>query len=279
MSDATAAADVLAGLEYSNPQIRNKRVYWQYSDRVEVEAKTAVYVVDNRVTGQTQGSLDPHAATTILLSVTSVTIPVSLENIHQISSPFGDVLRIITFHKGADFQALVEFSSSDEANRARVGLDGKDVYEGCCHIRANFSNKNTLSVKQNDDRSWDYTIGRASQAFPPVAAGFGGAAFGYSGYQGFDGTAAAADQFGGASAYGLQGGQYAAGATAQAGQFGAVSTPQQFGQYGAAQKPAAPYGQQTATPSAQFSQQRAPAQQAYSQPQAAAGGRSAGQYY
>jgi hnRNP-L/PTB/hephaestus splicing factor len=187
MSDAVGAADVLAGLEYSYPSIRNKRVYWQYSDRLEVEAKTAVYVRDNRVTGQTQGGLE-NAPTTILLSVTDVTIPVSLEAMHQIGSPYGDILRIITFNKENNFQALLEYSSPEEATQARTGLDGKDVYEGCCHIRANFSNKNTLTVKQNDHRSWDYTIGRASQpqfVAPVQVTGFPApVAYGYSGFDG-----------------------------------------------------------------------------------------------
>jgi len=180
MMDSTQAADVLAGLEYSYPTIRNKRVYWQYSDRTEVEAKTAVYVTDNRVTGQTDA-----APTTILLSVTEVTIPVTLEAVHQIGSPFGSILRVITFNKGADYQALLEYATSDEANAARMGLDGKDVYEGCCHIRANFSNKSTLVVKQNDNRSWDYTLGRAgAQPFGPPMPFAQPVYYGYPGFEG-----------------------------------------------------------------------------------------------
>jgi len=126
MADAPQAADVLAGLEYSHPTIRNKRVYWQYSEREVVEAKTAVYVTDNRVTGQTQGGLDPSAPTTVLLSITDVSIPVTLEAVHQIGSPFGSILRIITFNKGADYQALLEYSS-----RYKIGLLMILVY--CLH--------------------------------------------------------------------------------------------------------------------------------------------------
>lgn len=188
MSSAPQAADVLAGLEYSYPTIRNKRVYWQYSEREHVEAKTAVYVTDNRVTGQTQGGLDPSLPTTVLLSITEVSIPVSLEAVHQIGSPFGSILRIITFNKGSDYQALLEYATSEEANAARLGLDGKDVYEGCCHIRANFSNKNTLVVKQNDNRSWDYTLGQRGpgQSFAPMGA-FAQPLY-YGGFPGYEGA-------------------------------------------------------------------------------------------
>lgn len=181
MKDSKMAADVLAGLEVSVPMIRNKRCYWQYSDRPEIEAKTAAYVVADRVTGETQGSAEG-PPTTILLSISEVTIPVTLEAIHQVGSAFGTILRIITFNKGADYQALLEYASAEEAERGRQNLDGKDLYENCCHIRATFSNKNTLTVKQNDHRGWDYTIAGQSAGnlmqYPPM----------YYGYTGFSGS-------------------------------------------------------------------------------------------
>lgn len=163
MQDASQAADVLAGLECAPPTIRHKKVYWQYSDREQVEAKTAVYVTDNRVTGETQGSLDAMNPTVILLAISNVSIPVSLEALQQIGSSFGTIYRIITFNKGLDFHALLEYSRSAEAVAAKEALDGKDLYENCCHIRASFSNKQTLQVKTNDHRSWDYTL-----QMPPI---------------------------------------------------------------------------------------------------------------
>lgn len=158
MHNAAQAADVLAGLEYSHPTIRHKRVYWQYSDRERVEAKSAVCVADNRVTGETQGSVDPVGPTVILLAISNVTISVTLEALQQIGSAYGTIYRIITFNKGSDFHALLEFSSSAQAVAAKEALDGKDLYENCCHIRASYSNKHSLQVKTNDYRSWDYTL-------------------------------------------------------------------------------------------------------------------------
>jgi hnRNP-L/PTB/hephaestus splicing factor len=59
---------------------------------------------------------------------------------------------------GQNFQALVEFSSVEAASQARAQLDGKDLFQGCCHLSVNFSNRGTLTVKENNAKSRDYTL-------------------------------------------------------------------------------------------------------------------------
>jgi len=174
-------------------------------------------------------------------------------------------MRIITFNKGADFQALVEFASSDAANSARQGLDGKDVYEGCCHIRANFSNKNTLTVKQNDNRSWDYTLGRPASGVPVAA--YGAAGFGaYSG--GAEYGDPLMDQYGGETA---ASNPY----TGPAGGRGAAAYGGSQAAYGYTGVPASSQaGQKQGYSSAAYAQQAAFAQQ---QPQYGAGGQQRAQ--
>lgn len=44
--------------------------------------------------------------------------------------PYGDVLKIITFHKNGIFKALVQLSSVDAAVNARLMLEGKDIFQG-----------------------------------------------------------------------------------------------------------------------------------------------------
>jgi len=84
-------------------------------------------------------------------------VPVTLDNIYQITKPYGDVLKIITFTKEANFQALVQYGTAAQANDARAYLDGKDLFQGCCHLRVSFSKRQSLVVKQNDHKSRDFT--------------------------------------------------------------------------------------------------------------------------
>jgi hnRNP-L/PTB/hephaestus splicing factor len=76
----------------------------------------------------------------------------------QVCKPYGQVLRLITFTKIQDFQALVQMATADQAANARMFLDGKDMFQGCCHLRVTFSKRENLVVKQNNHKSRDFTI-------------------------------------------------------------------------------------------------------------------------
>lgn len=168
MDSLDSAMRAVAALSQVPPTIRNKTVYVQYSSRQEVDHKvpmtTAVGGVEG-VFGPLGVTPDGGAAAaafgaaspTLIIMVTNVTVPVTLENVYQICKPYGEVLRIITFNKGLDFQALVEFQNAEHAALARTFLDGKDLFQGCCHLRVSFSKRQTLVVKQNDHKSRDFS--------------------------------------------------------------------------------------------------------------------------
>uniref|UniRef100_A0A915EAB4 RRM domain-containing protein n=1 Tax=Ditylenchus dipsaci TaxID=166011 RepID=A0A915EAB4_9BILA len=59
---------------------------------------------------------------------------------------YGKVLRIITFNKNNTFQALVQLSEASASQNARAGLDGQNVYNGCCTLRIDYSKLATLNV-------------------------------------------------------------------------------------------------------------------------------------
>jgi hypothetical protein len=150
MDSLDAAARAVAGLESNPPVIRTKMVYVQYSSRQEVDHKSAPTV-------SAEGVSNGGTSATLIIMITNVTIAVTLDNIYQICKPYGDVLRIITFNKGSDFQALVQFGTAEHAEIARSFLDGKDLFQGCCHLRVSFSKRQHLVVKQNDHKSRDFT--------------------------------------------------------------------------------------------------------------------------
>jgi hypothetical protein len=127
------------------------------------------------------------------VSILDARVPVTIENIHQIFKPFGEVVKIVTFVKDTVFKALVQMSSVDSAVQAKLNLEGKDMFQGCCHLRIGFSKLKDLQVKQNGPRMRDFskpdysplTSSFAAQSqylFPPQAA----AAASFGGFPGFD---------------------------------------------------------------------------------------------
>uniref|UniRef100_A0A8C7HNQ6 Polypyrimidine tract binding protein 2b n=1 Tax=Oncorhynchus kisutch TaxID=8019 RepID=A0A8C7HNQ6_ONCKI len=83
--------------------------------------------------------------------------PVTLDVLQQIFSKFGTVMKIITFTKNNQFQALLQFSEPVNAQQARLSLDGQNIYNSCCTLRIDFSKLVNLNVKYNNDKSRDYT--------------------------------------------------------------------------------------------------------------------------
>jgi hypothetical protein len=51
----------------------------------------------------------------------------------------------------------VQLSEANAAQSARQGLDGQNVYNGCCTLRIDYSKLVTLNVKYNNEKSRDYT--------------------------------------------------------------------------------------------------------------------------
>eukprot|EP00735_Rhodelphis_limneticus_P006719 TRINITY_DN19150_c0_g1::TRINITY_DN19150_c0_g1_i1::g.2222::m.2222 TRINITY_DN19150_c0_g1::TRINITY_DN19150_c0_g1_i1::g.2222 ORF type:complete len:515 (+),score=105.39,sp/Q8WVV9/HNRLL_HUMAN/31.76/1e-67,RRM_5/PF13893.1/2.3e-05,RRM_5/PF13893.1/7.9e-09,RRM_5/PF13893.1/4.2e-13,RRM_5/PF13893.1/0.2,RRM_6/PF14259.1/4.8e-08,RRM_6/PF14259.1/0.006,RRM_6/PF14259.1/4.1e-11,RRM_6/PF14259.1/0.0056,RRM_1/PF00076.17/1.1e-06,RRM_1/PF00076.17/2.1e-06,RRM_1/PF00076.17/1.3e-08,RRM_1/PF00076.17/0.015,Limkain-b1/PF11608. len=92
----------------------------------------------------------------LLLSIMNPLYSITADVLQQALSPYGTVLRVIVFNKNG-VQALVEFDNYMSAQRAKVAVDGKDIYQGCCTIVAHFSKTEKLTVKFNNDRSRDFT--------------------------------------------------------------------------------------------------------------------------
>lgn len=186
MDSIRTAQELLSGVELNPVQIRTKTVYLQFSSHQELKTNA-----NTQSAGAFAGaSLNPDGATAIILiSITNVTVPVTLENIHTICSPYGEVQKIITFTKpeSGDFQALVQFSTMEAAANARAMLEGKDLFQGCCHIRVNFSKRDALVVRENNHKSRDFTGGQQQSfaAYDPglqvAMGGMGGMAMGMGG--------------------------------------------------------------------------------------------------
>jgi hypothetical protein len=54
-------------------------------------------------------------------------------------SPYGEVHKVVTFMKGSVMKALIQFRFLDSAIAARMALDGKEMFVGCCLMRIQYS--------------------------------------------------------------------------------------------------------------------------------------------
>ncbi|XP_021931437.1 heterogeneous nuclear ribonucleoprotein L isoform X1 [Zootermopsis nevadensis] len=92
----------------------------------------------------------------LLFTIINPVYPITVEVLHTICSPSGQVLRIVIFKKNG-IQAMVEFDSPESAKRAKEALNGADIYSGCCTIKIDYAKPTKLNVYKNDSESWDYT--------------------------------------------------------------------------------------------------------------------------
>ncbi|KAI8787835.1 heterogeneous nuclear ribonucleoprotein L [Biomphalaria glabrata] len=92
----------------------------------------------------------------LLFTILNPQYPITVDVMHTINSPYGQVLRIVIFKKNG-VQAMVEFDTVDSAKRAKQSLNGADIYSGCCTLKIEYAKPARLNVVKNDNDSWDYT--------------------------------------------------------------------------------------------------------------------------
>ncbi|KAI5099293.1 polypyrimidine tract binding protein 1a isoform X1, partial [Silurus meridionalis] len=153
------------------PVIRNHPVFMQYSNHKELktdnspnqvraqaalQAVNAVQTASVPLSGMDAGGSGSQSPV-LRVIVENLFYPVTLEVLHQIFSKFGTVLKIITFTKNNQFQALVQYSDAMTAQHSKLSLDGQNIYNACCTLRIGFSKLTSLNVKYNNDKSRDYT--------------------------------------------------------------------------------------------------------------------------
>lgn len=166
MADEAAASNLVLKYGQTQPQIRGRSVYTQFSNHRELKTDNTSNALLNQ--GVQQSILGNNgvevvndngggANTVLRVIIDNMICPVSLDVLHQIFSRCGKVLKIVTFTKNNTFQALIQFSSDREAQAAKVSLDGQNIYHSCCTLRIDFSKMNSLNVKFNNEKSRDYT--------------------------------------------------------------------------------------------------------------------------
>ncbi|XP_034093547.1 polypyrimidine tract-binding protein 2-like [Gymnodraco acuticeps] len=151
------------------PHIRNVPVFIQYSNHKELKTDSgnqrtqavlqAVSAVQSggSPSSDVQEALAAASSPVLRIIIDNMFYPVTLDVLQQIFSKFGTVMKIITFTKNNQFQALLQFSEPVNAQQAKLALDGQNIYNSCCTLRIDFSKLVNLNVKYNNDKSRDYT--------------------------------------------------------------------------------------------------------------------------
>ncbi|XP_048488175.1 heterogeneous nuclear ribonucleoprotein L isoform X3 [Plutella xylostella] len=113
---------------------------------------------NNFMSGEPRRKREPPARPNhiLLYTIINPAYPITVDVVHTISSPHGQVQRIVVFKKNG-VQAMVEFDSIDSATRAKDSLHGCDIYSGCCTLKIEYAKPERLNVFKNDQDSWDYT--------------------------------------------------------------------------------------------------------------------------
>ncbi|XP_013184718.1 heterogeneous nuclear ribonucleoprotein L [Amyelois transitella] len=114
---------------------------------------------NNYMAGEPRRKREPPARPNhiLLYTIINPAYPITVDVIHTISTPHGQVQRIVVFKKNG-VQAMVEFETVESATRAKEALHGCDIYSGCCTLKIEFAKPERLNVFKNDQDSWDYTL-------------------------------------------------------------------------------------------------------------------------
>ncbi|XP_054042664.1 polypyrimidine tract-binding protein 3 isoform X2 [Rissa tridactyla] len=174
MASEEAAVGMMDYYTPTRPHLCHQPVYIQYSSHRELKtgdlpdqarAQAALHAVDaeqpgNQVTESAlvaDGGVSPDQGSVLRVIVENLFYPVTLEMLHQIFSRFGFVVKIITFTRNNQFQALLEYDDPGNAFHAKMALDGQNIYSTCCTMHVDFSRLTSLKVKYNNDKSRDFT--------------------------------------------------------------------------------------------------------------------------
>ncbi|NXK67250.1 PTBP3 protein, partial [Sylvietta virens] len=174
MASVDAAVSMVNYYTSGTPHLHNQPVYIQYSNYKELRtdnhhnqarpqaALQGVNAVQHGNLGITsalaaEGGALPSHSSVLRIVVENVFYPVTLDLLYQIFSKFGFVSKIVMFHKNNQFQALLQYADAINAYYAKMSLDGRSIYSGCCTLHIDFSKLTKLTVKYNNDKSRDFT--------------------------------------------------------------------------------------------------------------------------
>ncbi|XP_046899752.1 heterogeneous nuclear ribonucleoprotein L-like [Hypomesus transpacificus] len=145
-------------VEFEGMESADKCVACGANEAVYIAGQQAFfnYSTSKRITRPTNSD-DPNSGNKVLLlSIQNPLYPISTDVLYTVCNPIGNVLRIVIFKRNG-IQAMVEFETVQNAQKAKAALNGADIYAGCCTLKIEYARPTRLNVIRNDNDSWDYT--------------------------------------------------------------------------------------------------------------------------
>lgn len=93
----------------------------------------------------------------LLLSISDAVYPITCDIVNAIVSPYGQLNKVVLFEKHGTVQGLLEMATPAQAAELMSTLQGREIYDGCCGISLTYARHQSLEVKENSDRTRDYT--------------------------------------------------------------------------------------------------------------------------
>lgn len=175
LEDESAAKKTVNYYTFVTPTIGSQPVYIQFSKHKELVVSNPSHAL-SAAAAATSDPADPSTNTILHVTVEHLIYPVTVDILHQIFAKYGVILKIVTFTRNGQFQALVQYQLGNSADQGKKNLDGQNIYTGCNTLRIKFSKLTNLNVKYNNEKSRDYT----RQDLPSLENGRGDPSMGLS---------------------------------------------------------------------------------------------------
>ncbi|XP_006806879.1 heterogeneous nuclear ribonucleoprotein L-like [Neolamprologus brichardi] len=145
-------------VEFDSVESAERCVSFGTRDAVYVAEQQAFFnfSTSQRITRPTNTDDPSSGNKVLLLSIQNPRYPITTDVLYTVCNPVGNVLRIVIFKRNG-IQAMVEFESVKDAQKAKLALNGADIYAGCCTLKIEYARPNRLNVICNNNTSWDYT--------------------------------------------------------------------------------------------------------------------------
>ncbi|XP_054865608.1 heterogeneous nuclear ribonucleoprotein L-like isoform X2 [Amphiprion ocellaris] len=96
------------------------------------------FSTSQRITRPTNADDPTSGNKVLLLSIQNPLYPITTDVLYTVCNPVGNVLRIVIFKRNG-IQAMVEFESVEDAQKAKLALNGADIYAGCCTLKIEYA--------------------------------------------------------------------------------------------------------------------------------------------
>ncbi|CAJ0579375.1 unnamed protein product, partial [Mesorhabditis spiculigera] len=146
----------MALVEFETLEAATKCVYFAAEKMINIAGYPALFNFSTSPTIQRLGLECEVPNHVIVISISNVQYPITVNVIRDICAPHGDVLKIAIIRK-ACLQVLVQFDTIESARKAKYALNGADIYSGCCTLKVEFGRPETVKVTRNDETQFDYT--------------------------------------------------------------------------------------------------------------------------